>query len=188
MRPNLFDRLNDELDKAKPDWVVACYGINCGIYHPFDASRFAAYQAGIQKLINKVHAAGSMLILLTAPPYAKAGPAFPDDADTQTIKKLLAQANEAAQSEAEKDPNKFGYRTPYAYYDQVMARYASWLLTMENRKNVWVVNLREAMLPRLKDSYDSDPIHPNATGHRIMAECFLKDWSRISKQAGANTH
>ena len=41
-RPCLFARLDKELADAKPDWVVACYGINDGIYHPFSEKRFAA--------------------------------------------------------------------------------------------------------------------------------------------------
>lgn len=39
------------------------------------------------------------------------------------------------------DPNKYGYRTPYAYYDQVMETYATWLLTLNNQKDVWVIDL-----------------------------------------------
>jgi hypothetical protein len=63
---------------VKPAWVVACYGINDGIYHPFNEKRFAAYQDGIATLIKKVQASGARLVLLTAPPYARPGPPFPD--------------------------------------------------------------------------------------------------------------
>lgn len=182
-RPCLFARLNKELDGTKPDWVVACYGINCGIYHPFNEKRFAAYQAGIEKLIKKVHASGSRLILLTAPPYARSGPPFPEDTTDKARKELLSKANAAAEAEAEKDPRKFGYRTPYPYYDQVMARYAEWLLTLNGRKNVWVIDLREPMLPRLKETHGRDPIHPNGVGHAVMAEAFLKQWPAISEKA-----
>jgi lysophospholipase L1-like esterase len=112
VRPCLFARLEKELESAKPDWVVACYGINDGIYHPFEESRFEAYKAGINKLIKEVQASGSHVILLTAPPYAKAGPAFPEGTNAITRKKLLAEANKQANAEAEKDPNTYGYRTP----------------------------------------------------------------------------
>ena len=27
---------------AKPDWVIACYGINDALYHPVNDKRFAA--------------------------------------------------------------------------------------------------------------------------------------------------
>src|SRR6185369_8687498 len=34
-RPCLFERLGRLLDKAKPEVVFACYGMNDGIYQPF---------------------------------------------------------------------------------------------------------------------------------------------------------
>lgn len=183
-RPCLFARLDAELAQAKPTWVVACYGINDGIYHPFSEKRLAAYQTGIEKLITKVNASGARLILLTAPPYAKPGPAFPEGTDAAAREKLLARANAEAEAEAEKDPNKFGYRTPYAYYDEVMNRHAQWLLSLNEAKDkkVTVVDLRTPMLARSKETHGRDPIHPNAVGHAIMAEAFLKQWPAIAAQ------
>src|SRR5688500_7174596 len=35
-RPDLAERLERVLKTAKPDLVFACYGMNCGIYEPFD--------------------------------------------------------------------------------------------------------------------------------------------------------
>ena len=34
-RPELYERLERVLERAKPDLIVACYGMNDGIYHPF---------------------------------------------------------------------------------------------------------------------------------------------------------
>src|ERR1051326_8107063 len=53
-RPVLRERLERALAKVKPDLVVACYGMNDGIYYPFDAARFAKYQEGILELREKV--------------------------------------------------------------------------------------------------------------------------------------
>src|SRR5207245_9870562 len=39
-RPCIFERLDRILEKTKPDIVVACYGMNDGIYHPFSVQRF----------------------------------------------------------------------------------------------------------------------------------------------------
>jgi lysophospholipase L1-like esterase len=39
-RPCLFERLGRVLEKAKPEVVFACYGINDGIYLPLDKDRF----------------------------------------------------------------------------------------------------------------------------------------------------
>ncbi len=183
-RPCLFARLDKELADAKPDWVVACYGINDGIYHPFNEKRFAAYQAGIGTLIKKVQASGARLVLLTAPPYARPGPEFPKGTSAAEAAKLLAKANADADIEAEKDPRKFGYMSPYAYYDHVMAQYAKWLLTLDGRNDVHVVDLRAPMLPSLKDTHGGDPIHPNNTGHELMAKAFLEKWPAITTNAG----
>jgi len=182
-RPCLFARLDKELADAKPDWVVACYGINDGIYHPFNEKRFAAYQAGIKTLIRKVQASGARLVLLTAPPYARPGPEFPQGTSALDAEKLLAKANADAEAEAGKDPRKFGYISPYAYYDNVLAHYAQWLLTLNNRNGVHVVDLRTPMLPKLKAAYDGDPIHPNNIGHELMAQAFLQQWPAIGTGA-----
>ncbi len=183
-RPCVLTRLDKELADAKPNWVVACYGINDGIYHPLNDKRFAAYQAGIESFIKKVHAAGARVILLTPPPYARTGP-FPEGADVAAKEEILKKADVEADAEAEKNPNKFGYKTPYPYYDEVMARYSKWLLTLNSRKDVWVVDLRTPMLAKSKETHGGDPIHPNGLGHSIMAEAFLKAWPAIEAQAKA---
>jgi len=183
-RPCVLSRLDQELAAVKPDWLVACYGMNCGIYHPFNEKRLIAYQTGIEILIKKAHASGCRLILLTPPPYAKDGPPLPDGASKAVGEKLLSKANAKAELEAEKNPNKFGYRTPYAYYDRVLARYADWLLTLNDRKNLWVIDIRRPMVARKSETHGRDPIHPNRRGHLIMSEAFLKQWSIIKASVG----
>lgn len=175
----------DKVLEEKPNWVVICYGINDGIYHPFNEKRFAAYKSGIETLIKKVNAVGARLIIITPPPFAAQGPAFPAGTDDATREKLLAKANAEAEAEAEKDPNKFGYRTAYPYYDQVLARYCKWLLTLDGRDGVSVVDIRTPMLVRIKETHGGDAIHPNGTGHAIMAETFLKAWPAIQARAKA---
>ena len=39
-RPDLHERLSRVLKQTKPDLVFACYGMNDGIYMPFDNERF----------------------------------------------------------------------------------------------------------------------------------------------------
>jgi len=179
-RPCLFARLDAELAAAKPDWVVACYGMNDGIYHPFNEKRFAAYQNGIKTLIQKIQAAGARVVLLTPPPYAATGP-FPEGADAAAKDEIIKKAEAVAEAEAEKNPNKFGYRSPFDYYDSVLDRYAKWLLTLDGHDGVRVIDLRTPMLARAKETHDGDRIHPNAIGHSIMAEVFLKQWPTIQQ-------
>lgn len=67
-RPYIHTRLDSVLKVTKPDLVFVCYGMNCGIYQPFDAARFQKYQDGITKLKKKVEATGAKVIFIT-PPY-----------------------------------------------------------------------------------------------------------------------
>jgi lysophospholipase L1-like esterase len=67
-RPCVFERLGRLLEKAKPDVVFACYGINDGIYQPLDDARFAAFKDGVTKLIAQCKAAGVKDIFLITPP------------------------------------------------------------------------------------------------------------------------
>lgn len=68
-RPDLFERLDRVLNEVKPDLVIACYGINCGIYMPFDEARFARYQQGQKKLKETVEKAGARFVVMTPPFY-----------------------------------------------------------------------------------------------------------------------
>ncbi|MBL8864687.1 MAG: SGNH/GDSL hydrolase family protein [Planctomycetia bacterium] len=67
-RPCLFERLDRVLEKAKPEVVVACYGMNDGIYLPLGKERFGKFQSGVEKLIKQSQAAGVKRIVLVTPP------------------------------------------------------------------------------------------------------------------------
>jgi lysophospholipase L1-like esterase len=68
-RPDLHHRLDRVLEAIKPDLIFSCYGMNDGIYLPFDESRFAAYKTGQQKLQQKAEALGIPIIHLTPPVF-----------------------------------------------------------------------------------------------------------------------
>lgn len=67
-RPCLFERLGRVLEKTRPEVMIACYGMNDGIYLPLDPVRFAAFQKGVTKLIEQSQAAGVKQIILLTPP------------------------------------------------------------------------------------------------------------------------
>lgn len=67
-RPCLFDRLDNVLDKIKPEIVFACYGMNDGIYLPFDSLRFEAYKQGIIRLQARLQQSGVKRIIWMTPP------------------------------------------------------------------------------------------------------------------------
>ena len=68
-RPDIHERFERALEKTKPDVVIACYGMNDGIYYPFAEERFQKYQAGIRKLIDKAKKAKATVVLMTPPPF-----------------------------------------------------------------------------------------------------------------------
>lgn len=68
-RPDLHERLDRVMAKIKPDLVIACYGMNDGIYMPFSEERFQKFQDGIRRLREKAVAGGAKIIHLTPPTF-----------------------------------------------------------------------------------------------------------------------
>ena len=159
-RPDLHERLDRLLAKTKPDLVVACYGMNDGIYFPLKESRFEAFRSGMLKLREKVKAAGAKMIHLTPPVF-----------DPVPIKDRVLPAGLDA------------YPKPFEGYNQVLDRYSDWLL--EQRGKGWeVIDLHGPMNLALKQRREVDPaftfakdgVHPSAEGHWIMTQQILKGW------------
>jgi lysophospholipase L1-like esterase len=66
-RPDLHERLARALSKTKPDLVLACYGMNDGIFLPLDPERFAAFQKGMSRFHETVEKSGAQIIHITPP-------------------------------------------------------------------------------------------------------------------------
>jgi lysophospholipase L1-like esterase len=158
-RPCLSARLQRALDMVHPQVVIACYGMNDGIYHPQSPERMAAFQKGIQNLIAAVRAKNARLILLTPPPF-----------DPVAVATLPANAPD------------FSYKAPYEKYDDVLADYTAWEKTLA-AADIQVVDLHTPMDAYLakqratdpKFSFTKDGIHPDLAGHLLMARTLLKD-------------
>jgi pimeloyl-ACP methyl ester carboxylesterase/lysophospholipase L1-like esterase len=157
-RPDLHERLDRALAKLKPDVLVACYGMNDGIYYPIGEERFAAFKNGMLKLREKAAAAGAKVIHVTPPTFD----AVPIKANT-----LPAGRDE--------------YRQPYVGYNDVLDRYSEWLVSQ--RAQGWqVVDIHSPMNAYLNSrrADDSrfrlagDGVHANTQGHWLMAREFLR--------------
>ncbi len=162
-RPDVHERLERALAKTKPDVVVVCYGMNDGIYYPFGEERFRKYQEGIGSVVERVRGAGAKVVLMTPPPFD------PLPLKGRTLPRTAA---------------KFSWVHPYEGYDDVLGRYAEWLLTLRGR-GLMVVDLHGPINRYIADVRRDDPkycvaadsIHPDATGHYLIAEQLLRAWN-----------
>ena len=66
-RPCVHERLQRALDAVKPQVVVACYGMNDGIYQPYSETNMKAFVDGMTKLVMACKASGAGVILVTPP-------------------------------------------------------------------------------------------------------------------------
>ena len=60
--PTFMRRLERVLEQTKPDLIVACYGMNDGIYYPFTQARFEKYQDGMRRLRERAAAVGAKVL------------------------------------------------------------------------------------------------------------------------------
>jgi|GEM_PF-347277 len=156
-RPNILSRVRNVLRVTKPQLVFICYGMNCGIYHPFSEERFGAYKSGMLGLVNLVKDSGAEMVFLTPPPFAHKG----------------MPATQLATGEA------YGYSQPFEGYDQVLKGYGTWLQA-EFKSQYPVVDIHTALTPYKDLCYGKDIIHPNQYGHFIMAHTILKSFGLLT--------
>ncbi len=143
-RPDLHERLDRVLATAKPDLVIACYGMNCGIYMLYDEGRFAKYREGIEKLRAKCKAAGARVIHVTPPTYDEKRGGKPGYSNT------LDRYSEWLVSQRRQGWEVIDIHTP-------MSRH----LAEQRAKDP------EFFLAK-------DGVHCNETGHWIMAKAILQ--------------
>lgn len=68
-RPSVHERLQRVLQQTQPDLVFASYGMNDGIYLPFNEDRFEDFKSGMIRLHEDVVTSGAEIIHLTPPVY-----------------------------------------------------------------------------------------------------------------------
>ena len=167
-RPDLHERLQRVLDESKPHLVVACYGMNDGIYYPQSEERFNKFKSGIERLHDHVVAHDAAIIHLT--------PAFFDALPIQS--RLLP----AGLSE---------YRQPFEGYDDVLQDYSTWLLSQ--REKGWVVfDVHAAMknavmqqrISNPQFTFATDGVHPNAEGQAVIARLLANEWNLAMNEKG----
>ena len=68
-RPDLRERLQRVLGQMNADLVIANYGMNDGIYLPFDERRFDKFKAGMEWMHQSIETSGAEIIHITPPVY-----------------------------------------------------------------------------------------------------------------------
>ncbi|QMW04235.1 SGNH/GDSL hydrolase family protein [Spirosoma foliorum] len=144
-RPDLHERLVRVLDQTKPDVVFACYGMNDGIYLPFDEARFRPYRDGQKWLHAELEKTGAKRIIFLTPPVH-------DDKNLGTQGYNLTLDNYSEWLLAQRDSLKWevaDIHFPMTHYLE------------EKRKTD----------PSFKLA--NDGVHPGDEGHWLMAKAIL---------------
>lgn len=153
-RPDLSERLDRVLKQLEPDLVIANYGMNDGIYLPFDEERFEAFKKGMSWMHQTVEFSGPEIIHVTPPVY---------------------------------DERKS------AAYSNVLDIYSDWLVSCRYTQNWKIIDLHWPMRKELEDrrslnpefAFAKDGIHPDESGHFLMAKILLLGLGEEVKEANS---
>lgn len=169
-RPCAHDRFTRDVASEKPDVVVACFGMNDGNYHPFDQGRFDKFKDGIRRLIDRTRKeTQARLVILTPPPF-------------DPYRRLVLDP----------EAKTYGYKYAATDYDTTLEQYSRWLVGLKE-PSVLVVDLHSTMNEHLRKrrtaqvsySFQRDGIHPDPTGHWLMAQTLLTAWKAPDVAADA---
>jgi lysophospholipase L1-like esterase len=150
-RPCVHERLGRVLAAFNPTLVLACYGMNDGIYLPLDPARFKAYQDGMTKLKADVEKAGARFIAITPPLYM---------ADTPS--------NDSQHYNAVLD----------AYAGWLVDQRAKGWLVVDMRPALRQA-VADAKKADPQFIYSKDTVHPDDAGHRLIAEAVWPGLAKI---------
>ncbi len=162
-RPEILERLDRILQRTRPNLVFVCYGMNDGIYHPPDPERLRAYQSGMNQVIDRIQRDGADCTVLTPPPF-----------DPRPILDRVRPIGARG----------YSYHTPFSAYDTVLNSFSDWLVS--KRSVGWSVIDLHGALNRAVDTIvltnpgftiSPDGVHPDASGHWLMAQEILRSWN-----------
>jgi lysophospholipase L1-like esterase len=144
-RPCLHERLGRALEAVKPALVVACYGMNDGIYLPYSEDRMQAFRDGITRMVQRCNAAGAQVVLVTPPVFDNRG----SDSQYDTV---LAR-----------------------FADWEVSSPPQGVLAVADLHTLMAEALAERQKEDPKFHFAGDGIHPNDLGHLVMALSILKE-------------
>ena len=142
-RPDLHERLERVLAKTKPDLIIACYGMNCGIYKDLDEERFACFRNGNLRLREAAQKYKAEIVHMTPPIFDNHGKAgFDYDSVLSAYSAWMVKQRETGWNVVE--------------------------LHSEMRKKI-----DQAKAIDSKFTLQKDKVHPDAVGHWMMAQSLI---------------
>jgi pimeloyl-ACP methyl ester carboxylesterase/lysophospholipase L1-like esterase len=158
-RPCLHERLERVLTAFEPTLVLACYGMNDGIYLPLDQTRFKAFQDGILKLKSAVEKRGARIIFIT-PPLYRPGKALDD-------------------------PNRYDAVLD-SYANWLVSKRASGWQVVDIRPALKQA-VAQAQTANPAFVYAGDGVHPGDDGHLFIAVAVCKElWPLLQLSGSAH--
>ncbi|MEN9635425.1 MAG: hypothetical protein RL077_3829 [Verrucomicrobiota bacterium] len=155
-RPDLHERLARVLAQTKPDLVFACYGMNDGIYLPYEATRAQAFALGIARLRTAVLAVPARLVHLTPPPFDNGKGTNPHYAGV--LERYSADLN--------------------------AHRGEGWDVIDTNSLLTLAIRAQRVSEPAF--TFAKDGVHPDERGHAVMARAVLNHLGAADLPAGLN--
>lgn len=151
-RPGLHDRLPSILRRTQPTLILACYGMNDGLFQPLAPETFAAYKRGMERLVAAGKASGARVIVITPPLHgADNTKTTPQDYDIV----LDTFAGWLTNKELE------GWE----------------VVDIRPRLRTLIARERSAN-PRFR--YSQDNVHPDDRGHELLGDVVLDGlWARL---------
>jgi len=142
-RPCLFERMERVLAKTNPDLIIACYGMNCGIYKELDEERTSQFRNGILRLRAVAQQYGAEVVHVTPPIYDNHGKVrLKYDSVLTTYAEWLVEQREQGWHVAD-------------LHSEMRAK------VDQHRKQDPGYTVQK------------DRVHPNDEGHWMMAQCLI---------------
>ncbi len=155
-RPCLFERLERVLAKTQPQLIIACYGMNCGIYKPLDPERTARFQNGHLRLRAAAKQHGAELIHVTPPIFDN------------------------------HDKPGFDYNTVLTAYSKWLAQQTDKGWHVADLHTFMSNQVAAAKAKNKKFTVQRDRVHPNKLGHWIMAQAIISYFGDTKASKTAN--
>jgi len=143
-RPDLHERLERVLAKTQPDLIIACYGMNCGIYKELDDERTAHFRDGNLRLRDAARKYKAEIVHVTPPIFDNHGKAG------------------------------FDYDTVLFAYSAWMVKQCENGWHVVDLHSEMRAKVDQAKVSQPGFTVQKDGVHPDSVGHWIMAQSLIR--------------